>query len=374
MMNFAMKTRICMFDRFTDFIEAYRLGENDMILTNEYVLSPRLNGAEPPCFTLYQEKFGTGEPNDGMIDGVISAIGDRRIDRVFAIGGGTILDIAKILVFGSGHSCEEIFLNGKDLPKQRALIAVPTTCGTGSEVTGISIAEIRSLHTKMGLAVPQLFPDEAVLIPELLESLPYGVFATSSIDALIHAIEASVSVNASVYTTMFATEAIRRIIPAYRKIVESGRDAGVIRASLPDLLIASNMAGVAFGNAGCGAVHALSYPIGAQFHVPHGKANYLLFAACFRMYKRKGAKIDAVERVVAEALGVNAENVWAELETLLDAILERAPLETFGMTREHLNEFPVSVLKTQQRLLKNMPVTLTEAEIRAIYAECMQNP
>ena len=371
-MNFAMKTQIRMFDRFADFIEAYQIGENDMILTNEYVLAPHLNGAEPPCFTLYQEKFGAGEPNDGMIDGVINAIGDRKIDRVFAIGGGTILDIAKILVFGSGHACEEIFLNGKDLPKVRTLIAVPTTCGTGSEVTGISIAEIRSLHTKMGLAVPQLFPDEAALIPELLESLPYGVFATSSIDALIHAIEASVSVNANVYTTMFATDAIRRIIPAYRKIVNSGRSPEAIRASLPDLLIASNMAGVAFGNAGCGAVHALSYPIGANFHVPHGKANYLLFAACFRMYKAKGAKIDAVEKVVAEVLEVPVENVWAELEKLLDAILERAPLETFGMTQEHLRDFPPSVLKTQQRLLKNMPVQLSEDEIRTIYAECME--
>lgn len=371
-MNFALKTEIRMIDRFADFVSAYGIGENDLILTNEYVLKPQLGDQEPPCFTVYQERFGAGEPNDGMIDGILGAIGDRKIERVFAIGGGTILDIAKLLVFGSGHSCEELFTKGKDLPKLRRLIAVPTTCGTGSEVTGISIAEIRSLHTKLGLATPQLFPDEAVLIPELLKTLPYGVFAASSIDALIHAIEAYVSVNASPYTNVFAREAIERIIPAYRHVVESGRDAAVIAEHMPDFLLASNMAGIAFGNAGCGAVHALSYPIGANFHVPHGKANYLMFAACFRMYKKKGAKLEEIEGVLAKVLGCPAEECWQALEKLLDGILDRSPLESFGMTEQHLADFPPTVLATQQRLLKNMPVQLSEDEVRAIYAECME--
>ncbi|MBQ8506671.1 MAG: iron-containing alcohol dehydrogenase [Clostridia bacterium] len=371
-MNFALKSEIRMIDRFADFVAQYAIGENDLILTNEYVLMPQLEGKEPPCFTIFQEKFGAGEPNDGMIDGVINAIGDRRIDRVFAIGGGTILDIAKLLVYGSGYTCEQLFTKGKELPKVRKLIAVPTTCGTGSEVTGISIAEIRSLHTKMGLATPQLFPDEAVLIPQLLSTLPYGVFAASSIDALIHAIEAYVSINATPYTDVFAREAIERIIPAYRHVVESGKDPAVIARHMPDFLLASNMAGIAFGNAGCGAVHALSYPIGANFHVPHGKANYLLFAACFRMYKKKGAQMEVVENVIAKALGCAVSECWQALETLLDGILDRAPLETFGMTQQHLADFPPTVLATQQRLLKNMPVQLSEEEIRFIYAECME--
>ena len=154
-MNFALKTAIKTLDSFADFVSEYNIGEKDCILTNEYVLMPHLKGEQPPCFTVFQEKYGMGEPNDDMIDGIINEIGDREIDRVIAIGGGTILDIAKLLVFGKGYSCEELFTRGKDLPKVRSLIAVPTTCGTGSEVTGISIAEIRSLHTKLGLATPQ---------------------------------------------------------------------------------------------------------------------------------------------------------------------------------------------------------------------------
>ena len=371
-MQFQMHTSIRILDSFDEFVKTYNVGEGDLILTNEYVLGPALNGAEPPCAAIYQEKFGAGEPNDEMIDGVLSAVGDRRIDRVIAIGGGTIIDIAKLMVFGSGYKCEKLFLEGKNLPKTRKLIVIPTTCGTGSEVTNISIAEIRSLHTKMGLVCPQLFPDEAVLIPAMLKTLPYGVFATSSIDALIHAVEAFVSINATPYTEAFAAAAIERILPAYQKVVASGNDRAVLMDCMRDFLIASNMAGLAFGSAGCGAVHALSYPIGATFHVPHGQANYLLFSACFRMYAKKHADLSRVEAKIASVLGVEPEKVWKELEQLLDRILERKPLEAFGMTEEHLNAFPATVLKTQQRLLGNMPVQLTEGDIREIYAECME--
>ena len=371
-MQFEMHTSIRILDSFDAFVKAYNVGAGDLILTNEYVLRPALNGAEPPCAVIYQEQFGAGEPNDEMIDGVLNAVGDRKIDRIIAIGGGTIIDIAKLMVFGSGYKCEKLFLEGKNLPKMRRLIAMPTTCGTGSEVTNISIAEIRSLHTKMGLVCPQLFPDEAVLIPAMLKTLPYGVFATSSIDALIHAVEAFVSIHATPYTEAFAAAAIERILPAYQKVVAAEGDRAVLMECMPDFLIASNMAGLAFGSAGCGAVHALSYPIGATFHVPHGQANYLLFSACFRMYAKKHADLSRVEAKIAAVLGVERARVWAELERLLDQILARKPLEAFGMTEAHLNAFPETVLKTQQRLLGNMPVQLTEMDIREIYAECME--
>ena len=130
-MQFQMHTSIRILDSFDEFVKTYSVGEGDLILTNEYVLGPALNGAEPPCAAIYQEKFGAGEPNDEMIDGVLSAVGDRRIDRVIAIGGGTIIDIAKLMVFGSGYKCEKLFLEGKNLPKTRKLIVIPTTCGTG---------------------------------------------------------------------------------------------------------------------------------------------------------------------------------------------------------------------------------------------------
>lgn len=370
-MVFSIKTDIRLFDTFGDFLDTYRLNNGDLILTNEYVLKPHLGDETLDCHVIYQENFGRGEPNDEMIDSILEAVGDKKIDRVFAIGGGTILDIGKLLVFGGNYRCQEIFLNGKSLSKKRKLIAVPTTCGTGSEVTNISIAEIRALHTKMGLVTPQLYPDEAALVPTLLEKLPYPVFSNSSIDALIHAMEAYVSNKATSFSDIFAEAAIRKIIPGFQKVLCATAAQKSIAPYMKEFQIASTMAGIAFGNAGCGVVHALSYPIGANFHVPHGKANYLLLDACFRMYAKKNVDMSRIEALLAEVLDVEPGQVWDELKKLLDRILPREPLEDLGMTQVHLQEFPCTVLNTQQRLLGNMPTTLDEEDIKSIYKECM---
>lgn len=370
-MEFSIKTSIKLFDTFDDFWQAYMPNCHDLILTNEYVLKPYLVNRTFSCQIIYQERFGSGEPNDEMIDSILNAIGNKFVERVFAIGGGTILDIGKLLVFGGDHSCIEIFQQGKMLPKQRKLIAIPTTCGTGSEVTDISIAEIRCLQTKMGLVTPQLYPDEAVLIPSMLESLPYQVFANSSIDALIHAMEAHVSVRATPFSDIYAEAAIRKIISAYRDVIKSARKQTPNATCLREFQIASTMAGIAFGNAGCGVVHALSYPIGATFHVPHGKANYLLLNACFQMYTKKKVDLSRLECLLATALYTEPHHVWEDLSKLLDMILPREPLRVLGLTQAHLFDFPRTVLDTQQRLLGNMPTMLNEDDIRSIYLECM---
>lgn len=370
-MEFSIKTSIKLFDTFDDFWQAYLPNCHDLILTNEYVLKPYLVNRTFSCQIIYQERFGSGEPNDEMIDGILEAIENKTIDRVFAIGGGTILDMGKLLIFDGCHRCVDIFQHGKTLPKKRKLIAIPTTCGTGSEVTNISIAEIRRLQTKMGLVATQLYPDEAVLIPSMLNSLPYSVFACSSIDALIHAMEAYVSNKATPFSDIYAEAAIRMIIPAYRHVIKALQDQQPIVPYMKEFQIASTMAGIAFGNAGCGVVHALSYPIGATFHVPHGKANYLLLSACFQMYKKKQVDLSRLECLLATVLQTSPHQVWDELTKLLDLILPREPLENVGVTQTHVNEFPKIVLSTQQRLLGNMPTTLNEENIRSIYLECM---
>ena len=166
--------------------------------------------------------------------------------------------------------------------KEKELILVPTTCGTGSEVTNISILELTTIHTKKGLAQEALFADEAVLIPELLKELPFRFFATSSIDAFIHSVESYLSPKASAFSKMYSRQAMKLILEAYQIIAKDGEEA--IKPLLGDLLLASTYAGIAFGNAGCAAVHAMSYPLGAARHVPHGEANYAMFAGVFETY------------------------------------------------------------------------------------------
>ena len=171
------------------------------------------------------------------------------------------------------------------LTKARRLIIIPTTCGTGSEVTNISILNRTRLGTKQGLVSPAMFADHAVLIPEFLQSLPYSVFATSSIDALIHAVESYLSPSATPYTEMYSLQAMQDILRGYCQIAERGQHARF--QSSAEYLRASNYAGIAFSNSGCAAVHAMSYALGGKYHVAHGESNYQFFTDVLRKYQEK---------------------------------------------------------------------------------------
>ncbi len=169
-----------------------------------------------------------------------------------------------------------------NLEKKRELVIVPTTCGTGSEVTNIAILNRTRIGTKLGLVSDNMYADSAVLIPELLKGLPFAVFATSSIDALVHAVESSLSPKATSLTKLFGYKAIEMIIRGYQTIAAEGKDARI--SLLEDFLVASNYAGIAFGTAGCAAVHAMSYPLGGKYHVAHGESNYAMFTGVLKNY------------------------------------------------------------------------------------------
>lgn len=368
-MSFFVKPTITSCDSIHNFFKDWKINKKDLIITNAYVLEPHLT-EKAPCDVLYQELYGGGEPNDEMIDAMLDAIRGKHYERIIAIGGGTVIDIAKLFVFGDGLSCEEIFEKKEALSRKRKLLIIPTTCGTGSEVTGISIVEFKKKKTKIGLSVPALFADEGILIPELLTTMPYEVFAASSIDALIHAVESYVSPKANAFTRAMGKTAIEKMLTGYQKLI-SGENVGKLPKDMTLFLEASTMAGIAFGNAGCAAVHAMSYPIGAIYHVPHGKANYLVFEAVYEGYQRLGANLDVLEEVLTDVLKCEKEKVWKSLFALLDQVLERKPLETLGVDEKTCAEMAISVTCNQQRLLLNNPIRLSEKDIEDIYLSCL---
>ncbi|MDR1977417.1 MAG: iron-containing alcohol dehydrogenase [Synergistaceae bacterium] len=377
-MSFFVKTNISECGGFEKFLSEWRIGESDLILTNEYVLTPQLDGKPSPCDVLYQEKYGGGEPSDEMVDAVLEAIESKKkqngkdYERVVAIGGGTVIDVAKLSVFGEGLRCQEIFEKGATLPRKRRLLVIPTTCGTGSEVTNISIVAFKKKQTKMGLAIPALFPDEAVLIGDMLRTLPYEVFATSSVDALIHAMESHVSPKADVFTRTLGEAATRRILKGYIDLADaSGSKAKTLPRELQTFLTASTMAGIAFGNAGVGAVHALSYPLGAIYHVPHGKANALVFKAVFEAYQRLGADLSPLEEILSDILNCPRPAVWEKFFELVNRILAPQPISELGVDENKCAEMAQSVIQGQQRLLNNNPIPLSQEEIETIYRNCL---
>ena len=367
MQLFKLGSKIHQYEAFEAFANAFHIGEGDLVLTHGFLYEPFMKPLELKANFMMQESFGSGEPSDEMMNAILSEAKKQPYDRIFAIGGGTVLDIAKLLVLKDVDNVVDAFEKTIPLIKEKELIAVPTTCGTGSEVTNITIAEIKSKQTKMGLAIDELIPDDAVLIPELLKGLPYQFYIYSSIDALIHAIEAYVSPKANPYTRMFSIQAIETIMDIYLGILERGEDYRLERLS--DMAIASNYAGIAFGNAGVGAVHALSYPLGGMYHVAHGEANYQFFMAVFGKYSEKKPEGDiaGLGALIAEMLGVDGESVWAELSKLLSELIKRKPLREYGMKTSEIEEWADSVITGQQRLLQNNYTELTRDEIRDIY-------
>ena len=362
--------KIFYFDTFKEFNEEFKLGKGDILVTNQWMYDPYVKPLGIDMPVIYQEKYGKGEPTDEMIDAMKKDMDQYEYNRIVAFGGGTIVDICKVLALDIPTKAIEIFRDPSTAKKEKELIVVPTTCGTGSEVTNVAVAELIADKVKKGIAVDNTYAEYAVLIPESLAGLPDYVFSTSSIDALIHAIESFLSPKASPFTEMYSLHAIEMIMNGFKGIVAAGGNTKENRAPfLKDFALASCYAGIAFGNAGCAAVHALSYSIGGAFHVAHGEANYAFFTEVFKMYMRKNpeGKIVEANKVLARILGCSEDVVYDELEKLLNQIISKKRLSEYGMVEAQIDEFTKSTVANQQRLLANNYVFLSDEELREIF-------
>lgn len=198
----------------------------------------------------------------------------KKIDLVIGLGGGSSLDIAKMLsiMLTNNDKIENMF--GINLVKKRGItkFLVPTTAGTGSEVTPIAILSDEREHLKKGVVSDYLLPEVAILDGELTRTLPPMPTASSGMDALIHAVEAYTSVNANDYTDYLAIRAMKLISKNLRKAWSNGDNL----EARQKMLEGSFLAGQAFANAGVTAVHAFAYPLGGEFHIPHGIANTVM--------------------------------------------------------------------------------------------------
>ena len=369
MIQITLRPALHYFDMCKAFADEFQLKETDLVLTNSYIYEPYFGSMNLKAHTIYQEQYGAGEPTDVMVDAILDEAAKTGCKRIIAIGGGTVIDIAKVLAVAEHEGVDALYEKAPNLEKKRELVIIPTTCGTGSEVTNIAIMSRTRLGTKLGLVGPAMYADHAVLIPQLLEGLPFGVFATSSIDALVHAVESSLSPKATPYTELFGYKAIEMIIKGYQKIAAEGESARF--PLLGDFLIASNYAGLAFGTAGCAAVHATSYPLSGKYHVAHGESNYAMFTGVLKNYMeiKQDGKIAEMNRYLSELLGCGTHEVYDKLEELLNQILPKKPLHEYGVTEDDLPAFAHSVITEQGRLMANNFVPLDEARVLKIYKE-----
>lgn len=307
------------------------------------------------------------------------AIGEKLVDftrkhpfdLVIGVGGGSALDLAKlaaVLAKHDGKVADYLNLTGtktldnKGLPK----ILIPTTSGTGSEVTNISVLSLDT--TKDVVTHDYLLADVAIVDPALTISLPSKVTAATGVDALTHAIEAYVSVNANAVTDALALQAIRLISQSIRTAVHNGQD----KQARTDMSYGSYLAGLAFFNAGVAGVHALAYPLGGQFHIAHGDSNAVLLPYVMGYIRQSCEKR---MKDILDAMGISSSYLSQEeasykcvdaLQQLVQDVNIPSTLQGFNIPASALEQLTEDATK-QTRILARSPMPLEREDIYQIY-------
>ena len=171
MKEFCIMPKIVQIDTAKEFCKTYGIGRGDLLFVSGHMYERFFKTHTEGAVIVNYRNYVSGEPTDLMVEGIYKDIQDVDYERVIAVGGGTILDVAKLFALKNISPVVDLYEHKIEPVRDKKLVLVPTTCGTGSEVTNISILELTAIHTKMGLTVPELYADDAVLIPELLDGL-----------------------------------------------------------------------------------------------------------------------------------------------------------------------------------------------------------
>lgn len=313
------------------------------------------------------------DPPERDVIAAAAAIRDHGATGVLAIGGGSPMDVAKVaaLLARSGEPLAQAYGIGQARGPRLPLALVPTTAGTGSEVTPIAILTTGAAEKK-GIVSPLLLPDLAVLDAELTLGLPPAVTAATGLDAMVHAIEAYASASPS--NNPISRGLARQALRLLGANIRTATHAGGQREARAAMLLGSLLAGQAFANSPVAAVHALAYPLGGHFHVPHGLSNALVLPQVLRFnlpaasatYAEIAA--DAFPDLAALPERARAEAFVEALATLAAELGLPTSLGAAGIPAEALPLLAADAMK-QTRLLVNNPRPLTEADALAIYRQ-----
>lgn len=276
------------------------------------------------------------EPTDNMVYQGLAAYDNAKCDFLIGIGGGSPIDAAKAIGAVKVHGGKLADYMGKELRKPLpALVAIPTTAGTGSEATQFTIIADTKNDVKMLLKGAVLLPALAVIDPDLTATTPPKVTAATGIDALTHAVEAYTSIKAQPLSDIFAISACKRIFANLRKAYRDGADM----TARNEMALASLEAGIAFNNSSVTLVHGMSRPIGALFHVPHGISNAMLLVECLRfaVHGATGRFADIARAIGACQPGASDQDAAKALVQEIDKLcqdLDIPTLENYGVDRK----------------------------------------
>ena len=307
----------------------------------------------------------TADPSEDVVDAAYAVARDNNVDGVIAVGGGSSMDVAKVVsvLMVGDRSLADMYGVDQVPPGRLPLFLVPTTAGTGSEVTPVAVITTGAT-TKAGVSSSVLLPDVAILDAELTLGLPRSATAMTGIDAMVHAIEAYTSkLKKNPISDMLALRALRLLSHNIYTVLTQPTDLAAREA----MLLGSMFAGQAFANAPVAAVHALAYPLGGHYHIPHGLSNSLMLPAVLA-FNAPMVQKDYGELAAELPGGVakSAAGLMAWCDELIGASGLPTTLEAAGVAADDLPMLAADAM-LQQRLLVNNPVEVTEACALQLY-------
>lgn len=312
----------------------------------------------------------SAEPSVADFKKVLQAAKDFGADSFLGVGGGSVLDVTKLVatLLDSNQKIENLFGTNLVASRGKWFACMPTTSGTGSEVSPNSILLDETDQLKKGVVSPHLLADAAYIDPKLTWSVPAKVTAETGMDALIHCIEAFTNKFAHPMVDMYALFGIRQIAANIAAAVADGSNKEAREA----MSLGSMYGGLCLGPVNTAAVHALSYPIGGEFHISHGLSNAILLPSVMRFnYVANPAKYAQVAIACGVEPGADDEETALRgvefIENLSRKIGIPSTLTELGIPKSAVDRM-VKAAMNVQRLLKNNPRPVTEEDARAIYA------
>ncbi|MFN4060238.1 MAG: iron-containing alcohol dehydrogenase [Paracoccus hibiscisoli] len=343
----------------------------DAFLHRTGVLDASLTSLKASGFAVTVFDAVVADPPEHVVQDCVAQGRAAGADIVLGLGGGSSMDVAKLaaVLLRSGQGLGDLYgidrVTGSRLP----LVQVPTTAGTGSEATNIAILTTGA-QTKMGIVARQLYADRVLLDAQLTTGLPRDQTAATGIDAMVHAIEAYTGrLRKNPLSDMMAREALRLMGAHLLTACTDGSN----RPAREAMLIGSNLAGQAFSNSPVAAVHALAYPLGGHYHLPHGLTNALMLGPVLRFNMSTAAAHYA--ELADIVLGPSGRDVAARAETFVEAMQDLmnrsgAPLRLRDVDIPQA-DLPMLAREAMQqsRLLVNNPVQMTEADALRLYSQ-----
>lgn len=334
-------------------------------LVNLGLIAPIAQAIANQCESVTLFDGVSADPSESVVEAAYAVARDNRVDGVIAVGGGSSMDVAKVVsvLMVSDRSLAEMYGVDQVPPGRLPLLLVPTTAGTGSEVTPVAVITTGAT-TKAGISSSVLLPDAAILDAELTLGLPPSATAMTGIDAMVHAIEAYTSkLKKNPVSDMLALRALFLLSHNISTVLMQPADLAAREA----MLLGSMFAGQAFANAPVAAVHALAYPLGGHYHIPHGLSNSLMLPAVLAF------NASAVEKEYGELAAVLPGEFASSADGLMgwcDELIARSglptTLEAAGVAADDLPMLAADAM-LQQRLLVNNPVEVTETCALKLY-------